>query len=179
MKNVMLDLETLATTPDATILTIGAVPFCTETLKISEDVFYVKVELENQDRAISARTAAWWDEQTDEAKKEAFEGNRVSLDNALKAFSLWFSGVGSDVKIWGNGATFDVSIMEDAYRRDKTPWKFWNVRDMRTIVDFDRLNTDRPIFKGEKHSALADAKHQAEYVLAIWKTWNEFKREII
>ena len=47
--DIMIDLETLATTPDATILTIGAVkidPFGSEIKEPKMDSFYVKVDLD-------------------------------------------------------------------------------------------------------------------------------------
>ncbi len=42
-----------------------------------------------------------------------------------------------DVKVWGNGANFDIGILEHAYDQYQIeiPWEFWNVRDCRTIKD--------------------------------------------
>lgn len=54
-----------------------------------------------------------------------------------------------------------------------TPWIWWNDRDVRTmvalgkVIGFDPKN-DMP-FDGERHNALADAIHQAQYVSAIWQ----------
>ncbi|EPG3512343.1 3'-5' exonuclease, partial [Klebsiella pneumoniae] len=46
-------------------------------------------------------------------------------------------------------------------------------RDVRTIVELGRaigINPRRDIpFEGDRHNALADAKHQAKYVSAIWQ----------
>lgn len=79
------------------------------------------------------------------------------------------------VQVWGNGATFNNVITRSSYEREFIPclWKFYNDRDVRTIVELGRAlgfdpKKDMP-FEGEQHNALADAKHQAKYVSAIWQ----------
>lgn len=79
------------------------------------------------------------------------------------------------LKVWGNGATFDNVILRGAYERASQvcPWQFWNDHDVRTIVTLGRVvgfdpKRDMP-FDGVAHNALADARHQAKYVSAIWK----------
>ena len=64
--DIMIDLETLNTTPDSTILTIGAVkfdPFGSEIKEPKMDSFYVKVDLDSCDRiglTTNDDTIAWW-----------------------------------------------------------------------------------------------------------------------
>ena len=78
--------------------------------------------------------------------------------------------------MWGNGAGFDNVIMRSAYQATNLvePWLHWNDRDVRTIVDLGRTllgfdpKKELP-FEGVRHSALADAKHQARYVSAIYQ----------
>ncbi|EEY7442365.1 3'-5' exoribonuclease, partial [Escherichia coli O157] len=79
------------------------------------------------------------------------------------------------LKVWGNGATFDNVILRGAYERagQICPWAYWNDHDVRTIVTLGRSigfdpKMDMP-FDGERHNALADARHQAKYVSAIWQ----------
>lgn len=79
------------------------------------------------------------------------------------------------LKVWGNGATFDNVILRGAYERagQVCPWQFWNDHDVRTIVTLGRVvgfdpKRDMP-FDGVAHNALADARHQAKYVSAIWQ----------
>ncbi|HHB9818735.1 TPA: 3'-5' exonuclease, partial [Salmonella enterica] len=79
------------------------------------------------------------------------------------------------MKVWGNGATFDNVILRGAYERAGKicPWPFWNDHDVRTLVTLGRSigfdpKKDMP-FIGEQHNALADARHQAKYVSAIWQ----------
>jgi inhibitor of KinA sporulation pathway (predicted exonuclease) len=46
----------------------------------------------------------------------------------------------------------------------QSPWKFWNVRDVRTVVDIMKINPKEFIFNGIKHNALDDAVHQVKYM---------------
>ncbi|EGU4504909.1 3'-5' exoribonuclease, partial [Salmonella enterica] len=79
------------------------------------------------------------------------------------------------LKVWGNGANFDNVILRSAFERASLPclWNFWNDHDVRTMVTLGRAigfdpKRDMP-FEGDMHNALADARHQAKYVSAIWQ----------
>ena len=82
----------------------------------------------------------------------------------------------------GNGASFDNAILRYAYRQcgknlgpDSGPGvKFWNDRDMRTIVGFYPRQLQEKwrrtvLRKGDHHNALDDAKHQVRYCSDILK----------
>ncbi len=84
--DIMIDLETLATSPDAAILTIGAVkfdPFGDDINEPNCDKFYVKVDLDSCDRiglVTHDDTIAWWANQSKEAQEEAFSpDNRIDI----------------------------------------------------------------------------------------------------
>jgi exodeoxyribonuclease VIII len=75
--------------------------------------------------------------------------------------------------MWGNGATFDISMLEDAYRQYEIeiPWKFWNVRDCRTVLDMYesiRGGFNKTVNRQGAHNALDDAKFQAQYITMMW-----------
>lgn len=102
----------------------------------------------------------------------------MPISSALSELS-YFINQHSDnpkyLKVWGNGATFDNVILRGAYERagQVCPWQFWNDHDVRTIVTLGRVvgfdpKRDMP-FDGIAHNALADARHQAKYVSAIWQ----------
>ena len=65
-------------------------------------------------------------------------------------------------------------ILGNAFNRFDfvTPWKFWNDRDVRTVVELGQSyfnfypKRDMP-FTGVRHNAVDDAKHQVKYVHAI------------
>ena len=174
MLNVMIDLETLGTKPDAPILSIGAVYFDPDT-GLFGCKFHVKLDFIEacKDRQIDPATVEWWMGQSDEARTALTDpGEGYSKHDALYHLSAFLDNEG-DVKVWGNGATFDISMLEDLYRQLDTsiPWKFYNVRDVRTIVAAAEGIVDRKDipFDGIKHDALADAVHQATYVSAMWQ----------
>lgn len=170
MLNVMIDLETLGTSPDAPVLSIGAVYFDPATGRMGKE-FHVKLNFVEgcRGRQIDPSTVEWWMGQSDEARSALTSGGSYDQYEALTSFGMFLK---EDVRVWGNGATFDISMLENLYRQlgRTIPWKYYNVRDVRTVVAMAKgiLNRDDFTFKGIKHDALADAIHQAKYVSAMW-----------
>jgi hypothetical protein len=155
--DLMIDIETLSTHPNAIILNIGAIGFD----PFSEDVytqhsFYSRIDIDSQTgRHELADTVDWWGKQSVEAQEEAFgEKDRMPLDMALDELSLLVRKCG---RVWANGVAFDMPILEDAYREYNKPhpWKYWNVLDSRTLI---KLNPIRQL--GNSHHALEDCIKQ-------------------
>lgn len=176
MKHLMIDLETMGTRTGSAILSIGACYFDPQTGKIGEQ-FYEAIKLQSCfDAGLTQddSTVEWWAEQSPEAKKAAFAGTD-SLANTLARFTGFIKNPGQ-VQPWGNGATFDISMLEAAFDACfyTTPWKFRNIRDVRTVVEMGQvigIDPKRDIpFDGVAHNALADALHQAKYVSVIWQS---------
>lgn len=169
----MLDLETLSVRPNAVILVIGAIKFNRgETWKENIDekdieklnVFYMRINIESCVQAglhVDKETEQWWDQQADDLKYEALKNpNRVTLKEGLKSFKVWF-GTNPHTKIWGNGSSFDCTILGEAYKRCgmEIPWKYWLERDLRTIMDLGNVRMcELPQYK--KHHALYDCYRQ-------------------
>jgi hypothetical protein len=162
--DIMIDLETLATSTDATILTIGAVkfdPFGKDIEEPAMDSFYVRVDLDSCDElglAVNDDTIAWWAQQSQEAQDEAFstEG-RIHIRDAMEKLYKFCWGA---KRVWANGACFDIPICETAYRKlnKAIPWSFWQIRDVRTAFDLG-IDPKRPTVTA--HHALQDAYNQA------------------
>lgn len=168
LRHAMIDLETMGKVPGMAIVSIGAVIFDPRYGKVSDETFYVELDWENQDRFICPETREWWSKQSPEAQ-EALYG-LDDLDSALRQLASWLP---PDVKVWGNGATFDISCLEDAYRQleIEIPWKFWNVRDCRTILDMyesSRGGFNKSSNRKGAHNALQDAIYQAKYITMMW-----------
>jgi hypothetical protein len=168
----MIDLETMGTRFDAPILSIGAVFFNPATGKLG-DTFYASVDIESalEHGKLSGATLKWWMGQGDAARKSAVEGVHT-LPRALDMFATWYRGGSGQPAVWGNGATFDISILEYAYMKSgqPVPWPYYNVRDCRTIKDIGScLNVDTAVTSGVAHNALDDAVSQAKWVSAIWQ----------
>lgn len=159
--HVMVDIETLAITPDACILTIAAQQFNPFEKKNYNELrhFYSRVSIESQkERKVEEYTVEWWANQTDAAKEEAFsEEDRLPLADALKQLSplIWQSEF-----MWINDPTFEVNILENAYQSYNMPipWKFYLVRDARTVYSL------HPELKKRcaTHHALDDCRRQIE-----------------
>ena len=165
--HAMIDLETMGTTPDSAIVSVGIVLF-NPSIGVGKKTFYRELDWANQDRLIDKGTQAWWKTQSKEAKNALF--GLDDLDDVLKEIAEFLP---KDVKVWGNGPTFDISMLEDAYRKYdiEIPWKFWNIRDCRTIVDM--FETKRGGFGGSigggSHNALEDARCEAVAIVKMWR----------
>lgn len=176
MKDLMIDLETMGTKPNSAIIAIGAVFFDRKTGETGAE-FYREISLESCQSVgmdIDASTVIWWMKQSDNARYKFYTNEDAQhIGFALGEFAAWIDSNSNDYNItpWGNGATFDISMLESAFNRldVNTPWAFWNVRDVRTVVDLCDCR-DQVVFDGTPHYALDDAKHQVKYVsLAINK----------
>ena len=175
--NLSIDLETLDTVPSTKIVSIGAALFDIETGEVGETV-YLPCSLHDQNsRTMSASTIMWWMSQSDQARAVFNDSDLDLLREQLKMFRASI-GDWTQIKVWGNGATFDISILEDAYTRNAErsdiPWAFWNVRDMRTIValakQLNGFNHRSIVREGTHHNAVDDAVHQAKVISAAYQS---------
>jgi len=174
-RHLMVDLETLATSPDAVILTIGAVTFDPASNRIF-DKLYHRVDIESCDRlgmTVNDDTVEWWSKQAADVQTEAFaEDNRLPIEEVIEKFHKFAWNCDA---FWSHGATFDLVILDCYYRKlNKTPpWNFWQIRDTRTLFD---LGYDPEMPKEGLHNALEDASRQAIGVQTIYKKLNRFFR---
>ncbi|EMF3489331.1 3'-5' exoribonuclease [Salmonella enterica] len=179
MNNLMTDLETMGKKSIAPIVSIGGVFFDPQTGKLGPE-FYKAVSLESameQRASPDADTILWWLRQIPEARA-AICADAVSITTALIEFNDFITCHADNLKymkVWGNGANFDNVILRGAFERADIPclWNYWNDHDVRTMVTLGRAvcfdpKRDMP-FDGDMHNALADARHQAKYVSAIWQ----------
>lgn len=168
MHNLMLDIETLGTDQDAIVVSIGAVFFDPQTGEVGNE-FYRKLNFQDQidlGRRPTQGTIEFWLNQSKEAQ-QVFNEEGVSTAQALEEFTGFteeFSEV-SLCKPWGNGPSFDLTIMETLLKDFKVelPWKFWNVRCLRTFKEYVYDGNDL-IREGIYHHALDDCKHQIKIV---------------
>ncbi|HBQ5581400.1 exodeoxyribonuclease VIII [Klebsiella pneumoniae] len=179
--HVMVDLETMGKKHNAPIVAIGAVVFDPATGSIGES-FYKVVCLEssvNWGAVIDPSTVIWWLKQSSEARSVIVNDDAIPLQDALLQFREFVSdnvaGGSKKAQVWGNGASFDNSILRSSYDciAEDYPWEYWNDRDVRTMVELGQAISFDPKttipFEESRHNALADAIHQARYVSAIWQ----------
>lgn len=176
-KDLMIDIETLAKTPDAVVTTIGLAVFDPEGIVESMEL---KIDYKNQPyRSICKDTLMWWLGQPKEAidawrspDKEVFPIYRLE-DAVLPVRELIEKhSVG---KVWANSPSFDLVILRDAWKTD-TPWWYTQERDFRTlksffapdVVEVVKNQCSEPI-KGLQHCAEYDALVQAAQTIELVK----------
>lgn len=177
MDHFSIDLETLGVRSNAAILSIGVQQFNADTGKMGS-TFYKEIEIDSALRsgAVSGDTLSWWVTQSKEAQRVFVRSNeKLALPTALLELTTWMRAESLAPIVWGNGATFDISILEHAYDHGcvglKEAWHFTNIRDMRTLVDvagFDKSSWPFPA-GGIAHNALSDAQRQAQIIVAAWQ----------
>lgn len=169
--DLMLDLETLATTVGAFIVQIAAVPFDLDgdhqCYGDRESTFNYHVNATSQrSRHIDLDTVVWWQDQDYEARKRVFRPRRrLSLEQVLGEFSRYYRDLGHP-RIWSNGPEFDGAILKHAYEEigEPVPWHHRSVRCFRTACDIgirQRHQHRRPISEDAVlHDAASDCVEQ-------------------
>ena len=155
----MIDIETVGTGPEACILTIAAQAFDPFTRGYYNQQYYARIDIDSQEgRNIEQGTIDWWATQPTAAREEAFaEESRIPLKQSLEELGklIWHSK-----RIWANGPTFDMNILEHAYKSYSIPlpWKFYVVRDARTVYGLCPGLNKYPA----SHHALEDCRRQID-----------------
>ena len=161
----MLDLETLATSPDSVILTFGAVKFDPFTTEQDFDTgLYYRIDVDEQialGRQVDQGTVDWWGSQNEEVREEALgEHDRISLEQFTQSLNKFVVGAN---RIWAQGPVFDIVILENLYRQlgKPTPWPYYLIRDSRTLL---KALGDTRSPGTMLHNALADCVSQAQAI---------------
>jgi hypothetical protein len=131
----------------------------TRTEGYSDRRYYARVDPDSQsERNISDGTIEWWATQPQAAQEEAFspEG-RIPLEQALRELHklVWHCN-----RVWSNGPTFDMNILEHAYKSHNIvlPWQYYKVRDARTVYGLTPGLNKYPA----SHHALEDCRRQID-----------------
>jgi DNA polymerase III epsilon subunit-like protein len=178
--DLMIDLETLSTKDNAVITQIGLVAFNLEgpvSNRIGTHIFIDPEDAMRYGCRIDWPTVKWWLQQSDAARAQMVSRPGIPFQAGLARTIdfIYEHTVGAQkVRPWGNGAGFDVTLMEQAFRSIGTtvPWDFRNVRDLRTLADVAaRPFVSRPRPETE-HDALADAQAQAEWARRLFAAIN-------
>ena len=175
--DIMLDLETLSSAPDAAIVAIGACTFVggnTDPENFIRSTFSVAIDAHSAQRLggrIDGGTVAWWLGQPDAARYALLRDTKT-INTALIKFVAWASSISLAPRVWGNGATFDNVILRQAFSRSMIdpPWSYRDDRCYRTLKSLRPDIAFEPC--GATHNALDDAFAQArhaERILAAMK----------
>lgn len=172
-EDLMIDLESMGLPPDGALLSIGAVFFDLSTCTLGPK-FSVTINLATAVRdggTINPSTCVWWLGQSQEAR-DAVRFSAVDVRTALQDFSNFIEDHSSvkTVRPWGNGAGFDLTLLNGAYVRAgmKTPWYFGHERCFRTVRNMYQQVEYDPGEKGTgAHRAIDDAVFQVEHLFKI------------
>ena len=167
--HAMIDIETLATTPEAVVLSVGGVKFDPYTTVEPAQGMYFRVDVDSQTemgRDVMQETLDWWATQPKEISDEALgDENRISLEEMVKTINKW--SVGVDV-FWCQGPLFDYAILQDIYKQlgHPAPWQYWQIRDSRTLFSLVPRENEK---RTGLHNALEDCYFQAKKVQKVYK----------
>lgn len=151
---IMLETETLATSQNAVVLSIGAIAFSHER-GIEPIKFYSKIDLKEQEsRIIDPQFVAGWmrrAQENDEAL-EIFDGARESVCMALDRLSRYINAhLTVDGEVWSEGPDFDCAMVRSLYEEFGigVPWRTSQQRCVRTLRNLVQqlgieINVDPP-----------------------------------
>lgn len=164
--HVMIDLETLGTSPDAKILSIGIAAF-DFVQEGSQSVFSSVVSLDSQNGSVDEGTLQWWSNQSQLARETAFAIERQHPAAAAQSVIGFLGSQGGIEGVWAHGAGFDLPILRTflASQGYKRPWNHQLERDTRTLAMVIRsLGEEPPTMCNATHVAIQDAIDQVYWV---------------
>jgi len=196
MYEMMFDLETLDTVPNAIVLSVGAVIFetyggleagashGTQPDKLAWNPigrYYRRLNIQTQidlGRSMSEATLLWWMQQDLTAREEALAPVTVRRDcweifHGLNEFFIDPGSIshGPITRFWANPSTFDFPIW-DSLAKDlgaPVPWRYNQFNDVRTVVQAANLSVKShiaPEVKGIPHMPIYDCEWQISLLTA-------------
>ncbi|VXC45226.1 3'-5' exonuclease [Sphingobacterium multivorum] len=166
--DVMIDIETLDTTPTSVILSIGAVPFNIGDGQAGQE-YSSKCNVSMQVRdghTIGMETLKWWIEQDAGVLSNSLSGGewvRRSVENLNDFIS---EKCVDEVRLWSNSPSFDLVILKNALN-NPWPFPFWRERDVRTFVAI-RSEIAKEFARKATHDPVDDCLRQIDMVCAVY-----------
>ena len=172
--DVMIDLETLGTRPDAAIIQIGAVLFDPRSggRILNDKGFNQHVRYQDGIGSVDHDTLAFWLEEASAAKMghELDTRARFLMDvlDDLREWPMEVLEVGWDTvgRVWAMPSDFDLSVLKSAHIKvgREVPWGRRVTRDARTLFDLVGGKPEIDWTGMTAHDALDDAVGQAMQV---------------
>lgn len=168
VNEMMIDLETLSLNDNAVIASYGWTVFNQEEGMLWTGGRTVNVtDCLIRGAHIDGDTVQWWRSQSGEAKADLMEAPIVGVEDMLDDISSNWDDHGCE-KVWSHGSSFDIQILKWYFAQLGTPWTYKQIRDTRTLYDFEEAEYQRRE-TSITHSAKGDAIHQTERLLAVRK----------
>jgi hypothetical protein len=168
---LMLDLETLSSEPDAPIIQIGAVPFDIRSGEIGER-FRVNVRPDFARTPPSLDTLCWWLRQDEGARMSVAQAEHGMLPAVACAAFEDFVTIHCIEKfeLWAMPPEFDCVILANTFRSvsRRLPWRYNMTRDLRTLEALAGCTSADRVKPAVPHDAGSDAEAQARTAIAYW-----------
>lgn len=162
-RDLMIDIETLASSHDAVMIQLAAVFFDRHTGKLDKE-FCMSISAKSclgLGFVESEETLKWWSEQNQEVF-EAITTEAKHVAEVMQKFKA-FLGEPYSINIWSH-ATFDFPIVQNYLMKlTNKRFNFRNAKDIRTLVDLSGINLDDYDWEQKTHNALDDCKFQIQY----------------
>ena len=191
---MFVDLETLATCPNAAVIQLGWVaaninPQIDGPYELDEgEISFTERSNNMAKRTVSRSTVDWWTRDT--LRKNLLNEIRESADQDVRELPTIFSGIIERMKkhkafdaqhfqIWSRG-TFDLPIIKSFYYHERAgeyknvPWQYWQECDFRTLSRMDKglkelAESEFAYFNsGQAHTALYDARRDLNTLAAFY-----------
>lgn len=159
--SVMIDIESMGVGPNAGLIQIGAVAFDSKTGRPRDDVFEVDVDLLSALMAggeVDDPTVRWWREQ-----KGPKLARPKDIRSALSDLTTWLKKFPEVTRVWAQGPSFDIAVLEGYYKRLglPIPWKYNAARDTRTVYDLaQESGWEKPRGSEPVHTGMEDCRRQ-------------------
>ena len=169
-KHLMVDIETMSTRENASILSIGWVFFDPRGMddETTLNGNIINIALQGQEdfgRHISGSTVIWWLQQEKAAQDNLTQGEQMGMRAALTKFRMSITKAPIATRCWAKSPDFDIKILNSAFSAAGEMWpsemSYSACRCVRTITELAYPEGDAPqIGVGVAHNALDDAKRQ-------------------
>lgn len=162
--DMQIDIETLSTENNAKVISLAGVAYNRDSGEVVDEC-YLRFNAALMPGHVSESTLEFWQAQDPAVFQEALSGTEDPITSLTRFAEGVFTHRG--IKPWGNGSCFDVVIVENLLKNFgiPVPWKFWDIRDLRTLLDVAGLAPRDFQFDGDKHNALHDARHQTKMAI--------------
>lgn len=162
LNNCMVDVETLSTNPDAVIIQVAAVLFSFNSDKVEtfcmNSSFKSSIDLGLH---IDDATVKWWKNQPSDVLSSVVKDAKP-IQSVIEQFDEFLGIDRQKYVFWANGQNFDFPVLGSTYQKlsKPVPWKYWNLRDARTVYSVFGLDWRNYPRVGSYHNGLDDCLTQ-------------------
>lgn len=169
----MIDLETLDVSSSAIIVAIGAVAFNNKFDTVDEKMILVDLSRTYSGVTASVDTCLFWFKQLRKNPEmlKLFKGDVYEPD-ALDQLGLFIDELKETKNTFWSKGSFDFNILNHRYAAydKKTPWRYNEIRDARTVINLPRDGMMPPVklpTNENLHDPISDCKNQIEQMRAV------------